>query len=232
MQSAVDAFSITSREIENESALMAGKKPQLRYDDQARNLLDAGVWRIGDGGRPTAYLTIELYDAGAGTALLTYEFISLSKPAFSMRSTQGPEWQPAGTELTMQPLSKAPSPGDSEVIRLAQMREIARRFTAVQTYRGQQIELRLLPQPIDRYHDKERRVRDGAVFAFVNGTNPEMGMIVETDGESWTYGIFRMCTAPVALEFDGKEVPGIPPNPGHGATRPYTATRHAVLLPD
>ncbi len=232
MQSAIDAFVVNSKEIESEKALALGKKPQLRYDDQVRNLLDAGVWRIGEGGRPTAFITIELYGAGEGRALLTYEFISLSKSNFSMISMKGAAWSPAGTELEMLPLTDAPVAGDSEASRLVQMREIARKVKAVQTYKGQKIELRLLPQPIDRYRDKALQITDGAVFVFANGTNPEMGMLVETDGKKWTYGIFRMSTAPIAVDIDGKVAPGIPPNAAYGESRPYTATRHGVRLPD
>jgi hypothetical protein len=56
-------------------------------------------------------------------------------------------------------------------------------------------------------------------------------MLIETDGKTWKYGLFRLCSAAVSVELDGKEVTGIPPNAAHGVTRPYTATRHSVKLP-
>lgn len=232
MQDAIDAFAVSSKDIEAESALKFGNSPKLRYDDQVRNLLDAGVWRLGEQGRPTAFVTIELYGAGEGRALLTYEFVSLSPQQLAMTSSKGPHWSPASTDLKFVPLDKAPAPDASEKIRLTQMREIARRFLARQLYRGEKLELRLLTQPIDRYKDEEHNITDGAAFVYANGTNPELGMLIETDGKSWSYGLFRLSSAAVALEMDGKEVAGTPPNAAYGANRPYTATRHGVTLPE
>lgn len=231
MQAAIDSFTMDRGDLEADQQVETGDKPVLRYDDQARNLLDAGVWCIGKQGRPTAFITIELYGAGEDQALLTYEFISLSSKKFSMNSTNGPSWAPELTELVTRAVPDAPKPAESKAARLTQMRDIAREFNAVQTYRGQKIELRLLTQPIDRYSNEDRKIVDGSVFVFANGTNPEMGMLIETDGKIWTYGIFRMSTAPIAVEYAKKAVEGIPPNAAYGVSRAYTATRHSVTLP-
>jgi hypothetical protein len=40
-------------------------------------------------------------------------------------------------------------------------------------------ELRLLPQPLYRYPDQTRGVIDGAVFAFVMATDPELFIVIE-----------------------------------------------------
>lgn len=232
MQEAVDAFQVSSIEVEPESAIKFGKSSKLRYDDQVRNLLDAGVWRLGEQGRPTAYVTIELYGAGKGQALLTYEFVSLTARQFSMISKKGPRWAPNVTELTFESLNNVPAASNSDKLRLVQMRDLARRFTARQLYQGQKIELRLLPQPIDRYKDEEHQIIDGATFVFANGTNPELGMLLETDGKTWKYGLFRLCTSAVDLQFDEVQVPGIQPNAAYGTNRAYTATRHSVQLPE
>jgi hypothetical protein len=64
MQEAIDLFQVTSKEVRPESALKPVKTPKLRYDDQVRGLLDAAVWRIGEEGRATAYVTMELYSSG------------------------------------------------------------------------------------------------------------------------------------------------------------------------
>lgn len=91
MQSAVDSFAVTSQQITTESALKFGKAPLLRYNDPTREagaktqttlLLDAGVWRLGESGRPTALLTMEVYPRGEEEALLTYEIVSLSASPF------------------------------------------------------------------------------------------------------------------------------------------------------
>ncbi len=63
-----------------------------------------------------------------------------------------------------------------------------------------------MPQPIDRYADAENGIADGAAFAFANGTNPEVGMLLETDGKTWSFGVFRLSTAAILVELDGKPV--------------------------
>ncbi len=51
------------------AALAFVAKPQLRYSDPTRGtaeanvLLDATVWRLGEKGRPTALVTLEIYRA-------------------------------------------------------------------------------------------------------------------------------------------------------------------------
>ena len=58
-------------------------KPLLRYSDPTRGMLeitalaDATVWRLGEKGRPTAIVTLEIYRS-ADRASLSYEFASLT----------------------------------------------------------------------------------------------------------------------------------------------------------
>src|SRR5262245_49648762 len=61
MQRAIDAFQVRSPQIKSVSALKFASAPLLRYADQTRSLLDAGVWRMGQRGRPTAFATLETY---------------------------------------------------------------------------------------------------------------------------------------------------------------------------
>jgi hypothetical protein len=59
----------------------------------------AGVWRLGESGRPTALVTVELYPRQEATAQLTYEFLSLTPARFSMATPQGMNWIAIGTNL-------------------------------------------------------------------------------------------------------------------------------------
>src|SRR4029079_11714601 len=113
-----------------------------------------------------AFLTIELYRAGQGAALLTYEFISLSPIEFSMFSQRGIRWSPSATDLKMLALPDAPPPADPAKLRLPQLRQFARRFAVHEDHAGNKVECRLMPAPIDRYADPDRKIVDGAVFAF------------------------------------------------------------------
>jgi len=214
------------------AALKFGKSPLLRYNDETRGFLDAGVWRVGESGRPTAFVTIELYRAEEGMAVLTHEFISLSQARFSMTLPGRMQWTPIGTELMTAPLPDARPPADSAAARLQQMRQIARRFSVHEDYRGDKVECRFMPTPLDRYADREQRIVDGALFAFANGTNPELGLLLECNDMDWTYGTFRMGAAALSVDLDGKSMREIPKLQSYSTTASYTSTRRTVPLPE
>jgi hypothetical protein len=63
-----------------------------------------------------------------------------------------------------------------------------------------------LTQPIDRYRSAAEKIVDGAIFAFANGTNPEVGVVFETDGQRWQYGALRLTSAEASVWLDGRQV--------------------------
>jgi len=85
MKSAIDELQVSSkgRFAGSGAEIRQIPAPALQRRDAA-GFLDAGVWRVGEKGRPTGFVTIELYRAEEGMALLTHEFISLSQASFSM----------------------------------------------------------------------------------------------------------------------------------------------------
>ena len=217
MREAVAGLRVESDEITEAEALRFAAKPLLRYNDPTRDLsvdnmsglLDASVWRLGEAGRPTAILMLEIYGSGDGEGVLAYEFVSLSERPFSMALESKPEvaWDATGTDTTMSPLPDAPKPAATPNARLSQMRRIARRFAVREELDdGQVIECRLLAQPIDRYAAPDTGIVDGALFAFANGTNPEVALVVECDEEGWSYGFVRMSSAAATALLDGAEV--------------------------
>ena len=184
-------------------------KPLLRYSDPTRGagangLLDAAVWRLGEKGRPAGLLTIEIYGDASETALLSYEFASLSDGELTLTHSQQKElvWEAPGGALTMRPLAGAGQPAGTTAARLGQMRQLMRRFKVTETYQGVPTECRLLTQPIDRYSEGAEIV-DGALFAFANGTNPEIGVLIECGKSGWSYGVARLCSAESKVELDG-----------------------------
>jgi hypothetical protein len=93
------------------------------------------------------------------------------------------------------------------------MKAIFRRFTAHESAVAEgRIELRQLASPLVRYADEKDGVMDGAIFAFANGTNPEVLLVIEAhaakkDSEPrWRYAFAQMTGGAVAVELDGKEV--------------------------
>src|SRR4051794_20909637 len=86
MQTAVDALEVKSEELKPK-ALAAASKPLLRYSDPTRGpsaLVDAGVWRLGAEGRPTALVTVEFYRRANGAQVLSFEFLSLTATKFAL----------------------------------------------------------------------------------------------------------------------------------------------------
>jgi hypothetical protein len=80
------------------------------------------------------------------------------------------------------------------------MKTIAERFNAAvdQDEKFESSEqLRLLTSPIYRYAASEQGILDGAMFAFVQGTNPEVLLLIEavaadSSAGTWRYGFARM----------------------------------------
>jgi hypothetical protein len=91
------------------------------------------------------------------------------------------------------------------------MRELAARFTCEKTTRmGETHALRLLSQPVARYESPTHEVSDGALFAFVEATDPEAFLILElrsTGGAAhWHYGLARMASVRMQVSLDDKPV--------------------------
>jgi hypothetical protein len=237
MRDAIDGFRIASEEIESEGELKFSARPLLRYNDQTRasqnikGVLDATAWRLGETGRPKAVVTLEIYLVEQARPLLTYEFVSLTPQKFEMQSVRGVRWLPHDTDLSMTGFAEAPRPVDTPRARLVQMRALSRRFTAQEQLGAQTTDLRLLTQPIDRYEDLAAGILDGAVFVFANGTNPEMGLLVECSEEKWSYGLFRLASAKLLAQLDGKSVMESSKPPGYPVDASYTAARHSITLP-
>lgn len=237
MRGAIDDFKIVSAD--PESAPRFADRPLLRYNDQTRDgaggvnrVLDATVWRLGEKGRPKALVTLEINRANQDSALLTYEFVSLTPEKIDMKSARDVRWMPHSTDLAMTEFDEAPVPADTPKARLVQMRDLARRFTVAEQLGRQKTDLRLLPQPVDRYDDLAADILDGAVLMFANGTNPEMGLLLECSKEKWSYGTFRLAAAKILAKLDGQWVLQQGKSPGWPVDAPYTATQHSIFLPD
>ena len=218
MHAAVASLVPESSELKSKAALAVAAQPLLRYSDPTRGngikedaavnvLLDAGVWRLGAEGRPTALVTIEIYESPNGARVLAYEFLSLTDAKFALKhKTERVRWDATGSSLDLKDLPDAPKPAATPAARLAQMRQLARRFGATERVKEDAIECRLLAQPIDRYQSEADKIVDGAIFALANGTNPEVGVVLESDGERWRYGVVRLGAAEMTVTLDGRSI--------------------------
>lgn len=186
-------------------------EPVLRYGDPTRANMDGSLWLWGQSGRPQAVL--ELYRNLAGDWV--YVFNWLSGGELTAKRKGDLWWTPAAPTVQFQDL-EGPRPAGSEALRTTQMRYLARRFDAHEFWdpNNSRFELRLLATPVHRYSDPDRGIIDGAVFAYANGTNPEVVLLLEVaeaDGERrWQYGFARLGHAEMHVELDDAEVWTVP----------------------
>ena len=173
-------------------------EPIFKYSDPARGYVAAAVWKLGEEGRPRALLATELDRKDHGAPCISYEYLSLTRTPFTLTSVDI-RWSPSATPIEFKPIPNAPTPEGTPQRRSRQLREIARRFAAREDVKGERCELRLLPTPVDRYRPSNADRADGGIFLFTFGTNPEVVLLIESDGKTWTYAASRMTGAQVVV---------------------------------
>src|SRR4029077_1341634 len=113
-------------------------------------------------------------------------------------------WSPETAGVEFKDVPKAPRPAKTAPERLRQMKAIAEGFKATMTGwaadNSDQEALRLLPRPLYRYDltnakDPDPKLVDGALFAYVQGTDPEVVLVLEAIGTAekaeWQYAFAR-----------------------------------------
>jgi hypothetical protein len=137
---------------------------------------------------------------------LSYEFHSLAPgPLRVEMENTNVRWEPRASGLEWVELKDAPKPPESRALRLTAMRRIAAEWTAT-GLTSEESQLRLLPQPLYRYPETVEGPLDGAIFAFVVGTDPELFVVLEawkdtpgkTDG--WQISPARLTGTPLTLK--------------------------------
>jgi hypothetical protein len=182
-------------------------KPLLVYSNPVRGDVYGNVFIWTRRGRP--YLIGAFYDY-RDELRFTSEIHSLATNTLVGRRDDVTFWSPGKSGAEFRPIPKAASPLESEAARLRQMRELARQFTVVREHPEQgKGEVRLLGQPIFRYAAQEEGILDGAIFTFVEGTDPEAHLLIEAspaDKPQWRFAFVRMNIVPFTGFLDGKVV--------------------------
>lgn len=228
MQKRMEKVKVTSKEEGFPETF--NPKPIFRYTDPARNYVAAAVWKLGDTGRPKAIITSELHRQFYGSPRIVYEYLSLTPTKF-MATGGDIRWNPEASVLEFKPVPKTQAPDESPQRRLLQLRAIVKRFSGEELVGKEKCELRLLPQPIDRYTPSATDRADGAIFIAAYGTNPEAVLFIESDGNSWTYAAGRLAGATtISLSIDGATAwEGAPVK--YGSNSPYTASNAPAEIP-
>lgn len=188
------------------------KEPVLRWPNATRQTPDGATFVWTHQGRPEAIACI--WEHGG----LSHAFHSLSTSELVAKHNEQTIWHPAAAGIQPVALAGAPEPADSAAKRLRQMKELARRFTCRLTGDRGGEQLRLLPRPLYRYQTKRDDLIDGALFAFVQGTDPEVVLVLEATRHNgkreWRYALTRRSMAALEADLDGKPVWSVPANGG------------------
>jgi hypothetical protein len=214
-----------------ESGAQAGLRPQLvmQWRNAERVRTGAAVLAIWtDQGQPEAMATIFQNDNS-----ICHEFVSLSRSKkIVARDTTRVFWSPAKAGVEFHDVPGARAPADDRATRLRQMKSLAGRFGArlpqPKVGDGHAEVLRLLPKPLYRYELENSTatsaLRDGAMFAFVMGTDPEAVLLLEAvEREAhvvWQYAFARATAYAVEASLGDAGVWSVPaqsgpPNPAN-----------------
>jgi hypothetical protein len=189
------------------------KKPVLRWGNNTRATADAFTYLwIGDG-RPEAVACIYSW----GPDEIGHCFGSLSRGRLVAERNGQRVWHPEKPGVAFQAVPDAPAPAESPAARLRQMKMLARRFNAVLLgwdWAPATEPLRLLPRELYRYETESPDLLDGAVFAFVEGTDPETLLLLEavrvSSGHQWQYAPARRTSGALELRYRDKVVWKVP----------------------
>lgn len=131
---------------------------------------------------------------------LIHEFDSLSRARLEAKYQDRVIWTPSEPGVTFRPIPMADAAAETPAMRLRQMKALAAQFSCTmlgwRADRTDRETLRLLTQPLYRYEVTTNQMRvDGAVFAFVMGTDPEALLLLEAvrhqSGVQWEYAFVR-----------------------------------------
>lgn len=213
MQAIAESFEVTLPTTGTARKAKLNTKPVLRYGDQTRRNDEATLWIWSERDRPVAFLAVEYYAKRPGGPDWLYEISSLSPEKISVVRGNEIRWTAREPGQARRSLPDAPQPAATPAARQIQLKQLRQRFTAHEkTPVEGRIELRPLPNPLYRYQDSTNGLFDGAVFAFANGTNPEVLLILEVRRPSaekpaeWLYSFGQMTGGEVYGTLDDREV--------------------------
>jgi hypothetical protein len=190
--------------------------PVIRWRNVARGQEGEAmmvVWPYN--GRPIAMASIYPW-----AGYMVHEFDSLSRDIKLTAREQGRViWSPATAGVEFNAVPNAPKPATSPAERLRQMKAIAAEFKATMTGwsgdNSDREELRLLPRPLYRYDltgakSPEPPLLDGGLFAYVQGTDPEVVLILEAlgtaDKADWQYAFVRATSGGLEVKLGDRVV--------------------------
>lgn len=186
------------------------RQPVLRWSNSTRGETHGSVYLWTRDGCPVASASI--YQFFDNRKRVSVELVSLSEAPLKADRNGRLRWTPeAGVKFV--PFA-GPEPADTADKRQLQMRALARKFTGSLAEPGvaddKRTELRLLTTPLHRYEATDGSGREGAVFALVIATDPDIVLLIESrkgrGGREWFWAAARMNYRPLQLRLADKVI--------------------------
>jgi hypothetical protein len=217
---------------ENPVPLTLHPEPIFRWSNPVQGSTDGMVFLWINASEPAA--VVGVYPEGQ-TETYLQEWVSVSTQPLTARFGDEAVWTPQSGGVEWKKISQAEGAATSAPRRLVQMKALAREFAAtfvpwVEPDETRKTPLRLLSQPLYRYEAAgaaaDSSLVDGAIFAFAQGTDPQVLLLLEARREgaavNWRYAVARLASGAVEAQHNGATVWSAPKHDFRpDATRPY-----------
>lgn len=190
-------------------------EPVLRWSNPTAGEVYGDIFVYTLAGRPMCMVSYyRFFSPNWGSTL---EVHSLSPQGIVGREQGKPFWTPMAAGVTYTALENVERPAANPAARLVQMRRIADEFQVqLMDTRSNDVgvkrALRRLTQPVFRFPRPETKSDyfDGAIFAFVEGTDPELLLLMDAVGDKdksvWRFAIARMNRDAISVTHRDRQV--------------------------
>lgn len=208
MQAVAGGFKVVREPDDGKSECKMSKASILNWTDHARHpelIMPGTTWIWHNHGRPQ--IIGEIY--GRTESVGHWNFFACTVSGDRLTLSDGSTKRSTKQNYDPKEIPRSSGVAKTRTARFLQMGRLARRFDGHQFWEGR-FELRLLPQPIYRYENRAAGIIDGAVYALVHGTNPEVLLLIEAnardDGPArWTVCFGSLAAARCVVRLDGEE---------------------------
>jgi hypothetical protein len=195
---------------DDDKPLELRRDPVLRWSNPEQGEVHGNVFLWTQNGRPL--VVGGLFKWFSPHTHMSHEFHSLAEGPLRATFHGAPVWKTSEAGLRFVDVPGAAAPAANEAQRLLQLKQLAKDFACTKKERdGDQAELRLLPQPILHYAAPKQGILHGALFAFVQGTDPDLFLLIEARGATpasarWQFAATRMNSVELRLRHRGRLV--------------------------
>lgn len=211
----------------NGDAIENPKEPALRWTNPTAGRVYGNTYVWSHNGRPVAVGS--LFRNFHPWNTFNGELAALGGAKLVAKRDNEQKWAPTG-DWKWKAVPGAPAPAATAPQRLVQMKALAGEFVVElldtrNAPKGDEQNPRLLPKPLVRYDAEKTKTLDGALFAFVIGTDPELMLLLEADTAAtkpeWRFGVARMNRDAIRLKHKSETVWEVASFREHKAEDPY-----------